>query len=212
MATALAKKKVQDEEEFSVDSLLDSVAKTDTGKKKSSVVEVELDNEGKKLVSNIRLNKEQVKTLTSIFKMDESTLFSLIEPIRTGLIKSQGYFSSLKVADMAGLFLTLSYMHKYKNIPPDSIPMIKEIVPESKYPEWFTNDYDVSMKDDLTPEEKKAMFTAIGQENVSRWLDVKKKISVTLRFTQEAHNVLTAEQLAQLERAGVQQIKAVKIT
>jgi hypothetical protein len=211
MALTAVKRK-QDEEEFSVDGLLDSVAKTDTGKKKSSVVEVALDNEGKKLVSTIRLNKEEVKTLTSILKMDESTLFSLIEPIRTELIKSQGYFSSLKVADMAGLFLTLSFMHKYKNIPPDSVPMIKEIVPEEKYPEWFTNDYDVSMKDDLSTEEKKAMFTAIGQENVSRWLDVKKKIAVTLRFTQEAHNVLTAEQLAQLERAGVQQIKAVKIT
>ena len=208
MALATAKRK---EEEFSVDDVLDSVAKTDD-KKKSSVVEVKVEPEIKNLVSTIRLNKEQVKTLTSILKIDEQTLFDNLEPIRTGLIKAHGYFSSLKVADMAGLFLTLSYMHKYKNIPPDSVSTIKEIVPESKYPVWFENDYDVTMKSDLTPDEKKELFTRIGQENVGRWLDVKKSLKVTLRFTQEAHTVLDKEQLAQLERVGVQQIKAVKIT
>ncbi len=175
-----------------MDVLNTATVKTET-KGKSKVPVLTVSENVMQLAGEIRELKGQIDSLKSMFDVKEAEILTLVIPERERLCKSD-YQSSIKVPDLDGMTILISWKDQYSKIPIETENNIKQIV-DGKYQEFFETDMNISVKKEALNETAlKELIIKIGVSEFSKFFDVERWIKPTNRYTREQFIALTPEQ------------------
>ena len=115
---------------FDMGSILGTAEKPATAKDSKSKTPVLTDapEQIREAASKLRDAKQQIKTLEGEVDMHASDLVNYAEPRREEICKKDGYTSSVKVPDMKGLTVNISWPDNYSKIPMEGAKTLQELM------------------------------------------------------------------------------------
>ncbi|MFH1564056.1 MAG: hypothetical protein ABIF11_11680 [Nitrospirota bacterium] len=175
-----------------MDVLNQATVKPET-KGKSKVPILTVNEDTMQLAGEIRDLKAQIDSLKSQFETKEAEILAQVTPERERLCKLD-YQSSIKVPDLNGMTILISWKDQYTKIPIDTEQNIKQII-DGKYQDYFEPEMQITVKKEaLTEDALKELITKIGVSEFSKFFDVERWIKPTSRYTREQFAVFTPEQ------------------
>jgi len=182
--STLKKKK----EEFSIDDVLSTAAVTKEKSSSSKVPVLTVAKDLQEKAARIREIKDQLDSLSSEYDVLSSEIVEGIEPLRAGLIRKQGYLSSVKIPDSKGMIVGVTWSSSYTKVPLEMKETLQGILGE-RYDGYFAQKLVIKVKD-VGEDALKELIVTVGPEQFSRFFEVDRWIEPTKRYTEEFYTTL----------------------
>ena len=201
MAVVALKKKQEKPQGFTVADVLSTAAKPVEPKSKSKVPVLDVPQEVKELAAKIREVKAALDSADAEFELRKQEIIDAVAPLRAGLCKS-GYVSSVRIPDVNGLSVSLTWGHKYTKVGMDKRDAIVGIVGDD-FEDLFETKTEIKVKEGAGEDKLRELIEAVGPERFREFFDVTQVLAPTARYTDGFFTSFTDEQRAELAKLVV---------
>ena len=196
---------------FSLDDVLASATVKKEAKSSSKVPVLDVPESVKATASRLRQLKEIIENATTEFDSLSADMVEAIEPMRAELITRQGFLSSVKVPDAAGMLVGVSWSSNYSKVPLDAAASIIEAIGDERTETFFSNELVITVKKDVSQDGLKDLIASVGPERFAQFFDVERWLKPTKRYTEEWYSAFTEEERAALSPIVRQYEPSIKV-
>ncbi len=201
MGKVVAIKKEKQATGFSVADVLSTAAKPSEPKSKSKVSVLDVPQEVRELAAKIREVKAALDSADAEFELRKQEIIDAVAPLRAELCRS-GYVSSVRIPDINGLSVSLTWGHKYTKVGMDKKDAIVGIVGDD-FEDLFETKTEIKVKEGAGEDKLRELIEAVGPERFREFFDVTQVLAPTARYTDGFFTSFTDEQRAELEKLVV---------
>lgn len=192
-------------EPMSLKNLLRTAAKPEEPAKKSATPILPVDEQVKGLATEVRKAKELADSSKTLFEMKSQELVDAIADLRGELCR-RNYTSAVRIPTLDNLSVTIVWSGNYTKISGSKEADLVSIVGD-KYPEYFQSKFAITVKDELSDDERTEFINRLGAEMFTKFCSVEEVIKPTERFKFD-HVCMDRATREALEMATVKQFKA----
>lgn len=203
--TALKKKEV--EAEVSLDDILSGATTEKKSGSTSKVPVLQIDEDTKKLVKEIREIKEEMDNIEAQFKLKEAELIEKVKPLREKICQ-QAFTSSIKIPSSDNLSILMSWKHAYSKVKMDMKAAL-DTMTGGRFSEFFAVKMEITTRSN-DENSLKELIGLVGKENFPRFFNVERWIAPTERYTSEFFTAFEPKHRAELSAAVRQYKPAIK--